>query len=237
MGMQVTERLDNFLGLRENNSGDLTLQKGELAKCTNCRITDNLKIEKREGYIESFATGSGGAIRGMWYGKVAGSNKFIFARDSKIYDGNLSTGVATEIGTLTDARAFFFGFSDKVYVLNGHEYKVWSGTGTFAPVKDNAYIPLVAINTPPAGGGTVFEEINVLTGKKHQQFDGDGASATYQLAETALDSIDSVYVDGTLKTLTTDYTVNLTNGTVAPVVPANFTLGVNNVDIYWTKEA
>ena len=127
-------------------------------------------------------------------------------------------------------------FADKIYLQNGEDYKVWYGTGLFTDVSESAYIPLVYINTPPAGGGTAFDEINLLTPKKHQQFDGDGVASTYQLAETNIDSIDQVYVDGVLKTVTTDYTVNLTNGTVLPVTPANFTSGTNNIDIYWTKE-
>ena len=236
MGQPITVQLDNFYGLRENNSGDLTLKEGELAKCLNCRITDNFKIQKRDGYTEIFSTGNGGPIRGMWYGKIAGESKFVFARDGGIYEGNLSTGDTTYLGLITDVRTFFFAFSDKLYAQNGYEYLVWDGTSSsFAEVIDSAYIPLVAINTPPAGGGTSFEEINTLTGKKHQQFDGDGAAATYQLAETDIDSVDSVTVDGVLKTVTTDYTVNLTNGTVSPVTPADFTSGTNNIDIYWTK--
>ena len=229
MAQSVTKQLNQFYGLRENQSGDLTLQDGELSRCDNCRITDNLKIQKRDGYTEIFDIGSGGAIRGMWYGRVNGTNKFVFARDGRIYEGNLSTGATTDIGLITDTRAFFFGFADKVYVQNGAEYLVWDGAGSFVDVRTTAYIPLVAINVPPAGGGTAFEEINTLTGKKYVQFDGDGASATYQLPETSIDSVDSVTVDGVLKTVTTDYTVNLTNGTVSPVTPADFTSGTNNI--------
>ena len=232
---QITVTIDKFLGLRENNAGDLTLQDGELAKCTNNRITNNYKIEKRDGYERIFATGKGGSIRGMWYGKVNNVNRFVFSRDGNIFEGNLATGTTTYIGLITDVRCYFFGFADKLYVQNGYEFLVWDGTGNFTNVRDNAYIPLVAINTPPAGGGTLYEEINVLTGKKHQQFDANAIATTYQLLETNIDSVDSVTVDGTLKTVTTDYTVDLPNGTISPVTPADFTVGVNNVDIYWTK--
>ena len=236
MGTPTTVQLDNFYGVRENQSGDLTLKEGELAKCTNCRITDNFKIQKRDGYEEIFATGNGGQIQGMYYGKVNGTKVFLFARDGNVFQGDLTTGGTTFLGLVADRRTFFFDFADKIYLQNGEDYKVWYGTGLFTDVSESAYIPLVYINTPPAGGGTAFDEINLLTPKKHQQFDGDGVASTYQLAETNIDSIDQVYVDGVLKTVTTDYTVNLTNGTVLPVTPANFTSGTNNIDIYWTKE-
>jgi len=233
MGQPSTVQIDNFYGLRENQSGDLTLKVGELAVCNNCRITDNFKIQKRDGYSELTATGSGGQVRGMWYGKVNGTNKFLIARDGHVYDTNLTTGAVTDLGTLTDARTYFFGFSDKVYIQNGNEYKVWTGTGSIADV--TGYIPTIAIGTPPAGGGTSFEEINNLIGSKKQSFNGDGATATYQLAETAIDSVDSVVVDGVTLTVTTDYTVNLTNGTVSPNPATKFTSGTDNVVIQWTK--
>ena len=234
MGTPTTVQLDNFYGVRENQSGDLTLKDGELAKCTNCRITDNFKIQKRDGYEEFTATGSGGEIRGMWYGKVNGTNKLLIARDSNVYDINLSTGVATGIGAITDARTFFFDFADKVYIQNGNEYKVWTGTGSIADVV--GYTPTVVINAPPAGGGTTFEGINTLNPQKKMTFDGDGTSTTYQLAETTIDSVDEVEVDGVVLTVTTDYTVNLTNGTVTPNPASKFTNGTGNVVITWSKD-
>lgn len=97
------------------------------------------------------------------------------------------------------------------------------------------YIPKVAISTTPAGVGTDYEEFNMLTGKKHQTFNGDNAATVYQLYETAITSVDKVFVGGVLKTVTTDYSVNLTNGTVTFTAPAKPPVGLDNVDIYWTK--
>lgn len=228
-----TVSIDKFLGLRLDSSGDLTLQQGELSRIKNCKITENYKLRKRDGYDEIFASGSGGAIKGDWYGKIGSSYKYVFARDGHVYEGNLTTKVTTDLGTLTNARTFFFAFNDALYMQNANEYKKWTGTGSISTV--DGYVPKIAIGCPPSGGGTPFEDINTLTGKKHQTFNGNASASSYQLAETSLTSIDSVYVNGVLKTLTTDYTVNLTNGTVSPVVPANFTVGLNNIDIYWTK--
>lgn len=141
-----------------------------------------------------------------------------------------TTTVYVQIGTLTDAKTFFFAFGNKVYMLNGNEYKSWDGT-TFGDVA--GYIPLIATATPPTGGGTDNEQINLLTGKKRQTFSGNGTATVYTLRESALTSVDQVYVNGVLKTETTDYTVNLTTGVVTFVVAPP--TGVDNVDIYWTK--
>jgi len=226
---QPTE-INIFLGLNEDTTGDTQLKLGESPYMINFRITENYKLKSREGYKELFASLGAFNIRGMWYGKIANSYHFLFATNGKVYEHDLTTGINTEIGILTDNDTFCFGFDDKVYILNGYEYKYWDGT-TFGDVA--GYIPTVAIGTPPAGGGTPYEQINLLTGSKKQSFSGDGTSTVYQLAETNIDSVDSVNVDGSLLAAGTDYTVDLTKGTVTfTTAPSNNT---DNVIIQWTK--
>lgn len=221
-------RIDRFLGINEDESGETQLKLGESPRMLDFRISDEYKLRMREGYGELFASLGAYDIQGIWYGKINGTFYFLFAANGNIY--KRVAGVNTSIGTLTDAKTFFFAFGDKVYMLNGSEYKSWDGT-TFATVA--GYIPLIATATPPAGGGTPNEGINLLTGKKRQTFSGNNTATAYQLAETALTSVDVVKVGGVTKTVTTDYTVNLTTGVVTFVAaPAT---GVDNVDIQWTK--
>lgn len=222
--------IDRFLGLNESTSGDTQLLLGESPNMLNYRLTEEMKLRKRNGYEQLFASIGAYNIRGMWYGKISGSYHFLFAANGNVYKHDLTLGTNTSIGTLTDAKTFFFAFNDKVYILNGNEYKSWDGT-TFGDVA--GYIPLIATATPPAGGGTENEQINSLIGKKRQTFSADGTATVYQCAETSLTSVDVVKVGGVTKTVTTDYTVNLTTGVVT-FVSAPPT-GVDNVDIQWTK--
>lgn len=225
-------QIDRFLGLNEDSSGDSQLALGESSLMNNFRLTENYKLTKREGYVKQFDSLGTFNIRGLWYGKVGGLNKFLFAAAGHIYEHNTTTKVNTIVGSLTDAKTSFFSFNDKVYVINGSDYLSWNGTGTFATVA--GYVPLIATATPPTGGGSDNEGLNVLTGKKRQSFSGNG-TATYTLREANINSVDSVYVDGVLKTVTTHYTVNLTAGTItftAGNIPAT---GVDNVEIAWTK--
>ena len=136
----------------------------------------------------------------------------------------------TLIGTIPDKEASFFTFDKKVYILCG-KYMSWDGT-TLAEVE--GYTPLVFINTPPAGGGILYDELNMLSDKKHQHFNGDGTSTEFFIAQQNVTSIDKVLVDGTEMTLTTDYTVNLTDGKVTfTTAPQQ---AMDNVDIYWTLD-
>jgi hypothetical protein len=226
----ATVLIDKFLGLHLDSTGDTNLLPGELAECTNIRITENYNARKREGYTSLFDT-LGANIQGLWYGKINNTNRFLFACNGHIYEHNLVLGTNTDLGTLTNAKTFFFSFNDNVYILNGSEYKKWTGTGLIGDVV--GYRPLIAIGTPPTGGGTLYEDINVLTGAKHQTFNSTGTATEYTIAEQNVGSIDFVKVNGVTKVLGTDYTQDLVLGkvtfTLSPIV------GQDNVDIGWTK--
>jgi hypothetical protein len=221
--------IKKFLGLNENGEGQFNLKLGEASKMLNFRITPQGQLKKREGWKKIFDSLTGN-VQGMWYGKLNNTTFFLFCNNGHLYSGNLNDGTKTDLGTLTDAPTRFIPFGGKVYLNNGTEYKSYDGT-TFATV--TGYRPKIAIGTPPAGGGTLYEQINVLTGAKHQTFSADGIATEYQLLETSIASVDFVYVNGVLKTVTTDYTVNLTTGKITFVVaPA---IGQDNVDIGWTN--
>lgn len=182
---------------------------------------------------------------------VASVGKFYYDTDEKINlivakgayanIGAARTGLGSisgfyRIGTMASSTQRFhnvFLFDSKLYIQNGVKYYSWAGTGSIAEV--TGYAPVIAISTPPAGGGTDYESLNLLTGSKRQWFSGDGATLNFFIAETAVDSIDWVKnrVTGATLTLTTDYTVDLTLGKVTFVVaPTNV---ANNIEIKWTK--
>jgi len=218
-----------FLGLNESADGNTELKLGEASKMLNFRVTDRGKLKKMEGYAPLFPSLGAGIIQGQWHGEVGGTYQHLFAHGGNVY--KRIAGVNTIIGTLANAQTFFFFFQNKVYILNGSEYKSWDGT-TFGDVA--GYRPLIAIGTPPAGGGTLYEEINNLTGAKHQTFSPDGTATAFQVAETNVTSFDFVKVTGALKTLGTDYTISLSTGKIT-FTTAPLTGTPDNVDIGWTK--
>ncbi len=218
--------ITKFLGVRYSLTGSTSLEVGELSDMKNMRITADYKVRKREGYKKVIEVI--GPIRAQWSGTIDGDYFDIFVSDGHIY--NRVEDVKTDIGVITDAPTTVFYFGEKLYFLNGTEYKSFDGT-TLADV--SGYIPLIAIGTPPTGGGTDYEKINLLNGKRRQRFSADGTETEFVLRESDLTSIDKVYVNGILRVITTDYTVNLSTGKVtfltAPIV------GQDNVEIHWTK--
>ena len=236
-------RVDKFLGLNISNTGDTQLQLGESGNMENFYITNDLKLRKMYGYRTFWdfehpirATYPAN-LGGIEYLLVATNNKLYYFLKSQIEDyENWESITPVEIGTIgTALDVSFFTFDKKVYILSG-KYQSWDGT-TLEEVE--GYTPLVFINTPPAGGGLIYDEINMLSSKKHQTFNGDGSSTVYHLAQNYftsdvdLTSVDKVIV-GDTELQSTDYTVDTHNGTVTfNTAPPQ---GMDNVDIYWTLD-
>ena len=210
----------------------IQIDPSESPDMLNMQLDDRGALDKRTGYDKVFGTSLGsGAINGLFeFIKADGTKKYLLAHGTTLYewfkDGTAPTSLYTPI---TNAKMRFFVFNDKCYMLNGAEFLVYDGT-TVTTVESNAYIPTLTIGRPPVGGGTAFEEINLLTPGFKDSFDGDNSSVNYQLSFDNLDATTiTATVDGADKTEDTDFTVNRTTGlvtfTTAPPI------GTNNVII------
>jgi len=221
-------RIDNFLGINKSADGTTELKLGEAIECINWRVTDKYNLKKMEGYKAIFESLGDSEIYSISEEfKVNGTKMVLFNYGTTLY--KRVGDVNTSIGTVAGNKLSFFYFDNKIYILDGAKYRSYDGT-TLSEVE--GYIPKIAINAPPSGGGTNYEQINLLTGKKHMTFSPDGTTKKFYLPEAALDSIDSVIKEGETVSASS-YTKDLTNGTVEfTTAPAE---GVGTVDIYWTK--
>jgi len=221
--------INQFIGVNEA-VGQTGLELGEALRQVNYRITKDFKLKKREGHKTFIDYSNTKDIPGMWEGTIASKNVLISCNDGNVYEYNFGTLINTPIGTMTDAKTTIFFFESKLYFMNGVEYKQYDGA-TFQDVV--AYIPTIAIATPPTGGGTTYEIINLLTGKKKQEFVGNGTATAFTIRELTIDAdLVTCTIDGVTKTETTDFTVNRTTGVITfTVVPVNNAL----VILGWTK--
>lgn len=223
--------IDKFLGVNKTSTETL-LQLGEASSMTNWIVSDDYKLTKMYGYVHLLPTATGLKINGTWYGSLNGTSHFLYASSGHIYELNLTTNASTDLGIIVDANpTTFFVSNNTLYIMDGTNLYMWSGSGVIAVV--SGYVPTVFTAAPPSGGGTILEGINYLTGTKIMKFSGNGSATVYQLPELLINSVDSVSVGGVTKTVGTDYTVDLVNGKITFV--AFPPTGVNNVVITWTK--
>lgn len=229
-------KIDKFLGLNISNTGDTQIQMGESGNMTNFYITNDYKLRKIFGYKSFYNFEE--TIKGLYTTNLGGTHYLLVAADEKLYyftkeqiddERHWDTLEPTLIGNIGSEDVSFFTFDKKVYILSG-KYQSWDGTNL---VEVEGYTPLVFINTPagPNGGGLIYDEINMLSPKKHQTFNGDGTSTVFKIAQDHITSIDKVLIN---KEETTAYTPDLLNGKITfTTAPAQ---GMDNVDIYWSKD-
>lgn len=217
-------QIQKFLGLNESNDGDTQLRLGEASEMLNWQVTPQFHIRTRPGThtIRQFEN----PVRGLWTGYVAGEKHTLCAADGGVWD--ILPDEERRIGDIWDAPTTFFGFSEKVYIMNGHEYLVWDGDGFVDTV--SGYIPLVITAAEPANGsGTTLENVNLLTGRRRIRYSADGTSTAYHLpASGRLVSVEKALVGGVPTQFTSDISQRTVTFTTAPAQ------GDNNVEIYYT---
>ena len=218
-------QIQKFLGLNECPDGDTQLALGEGSEMRNWQVTQQYHLKVRPGYVTKKQFN--GAVRGMWTGYVAGEVKTVCAADGGVWELE-SDGSFRRIGDSADVPTTFFGFSGKLYLLNGQEYLVWDGDGYVDTVE--GYVPLVSTAIAPGGGGTTVENVNCLTGKRRCRFSADGTSKDFHLPETGLLSVDSIVI-GT-ETATVGWSVNLETGVITFETAPE--AGNSNVEVTYT---
>ena len=203
-GQTTILKIREFLGLNENPDGDTHLQTGELAVMRNFRVTRNHHLQLRPGWKtlvdlhaawlawEGHTAVDKPRFCGVWQGLVGEKEHLLCAYGGAVFDVDLVQGTARMTGQCTQDDTSFFGFANRVYLLNGHDYLSWDGgAGTTFQVVEG-YIPTTHTASPPAGGGQALEPINRLTGKRRVKFSPDGEAVDFFLPEKDVDEVLSV---------------------------------------------
>jgi len=147
------------------------------------------------------------------------------------------------VTSLKRIRSNAFVFGEKWYFMDGQNYLVYDGETVKEVV---GYIPTTSIGRKPEGGGTVHEDINMLSPYRTNTFVGDGKSRLYCLDDTEIDvSAITVEVDGKVKRQNDHFSVNVFKGEILFKVidgnpnyqppPAPKTDGQDNVKITFKK--
>lgn len=191
--------------------------------------------EKRVGWRKILDTGE--RINGIHHAVFASgaSMRFVHAGNT-LYTWDESNASHTAIcETMADNRSVAFAHGGKMYLMDGNKYRVVAeadGVYTVANVEDGeVFVPTTTIAADPSGGGTPFEAVNMLTGKRINSFFSNGTSRDYFLDTQNIDAVTKVVVNGEEKD---DYTVDLAAGKVSLSAAPADSKGVDNVVIHFT---
>lgn len=190
--------------------------------------TESISTRPEIEILESFDT----PVWGIFSYKAGDEDMLLVHSGTKLY--KIVGGVRTEIYSgLNPARSLSFIFNEKWFFKDGLNYLVYDGTTIEEVI---GYIPTTTISRNPAGGGTTYEDVNMLTSLRKNTFVGDGKSTEYYLDAQNIDSdyIPEITVDGSQ---VTTFTLNAAEGKItfnsAPAAP--LTDGQDNVIIQFRK--
>lgn len=144
--------------------------------------------------------------------------------------------VEMDMAAVEPAFSQSFLFENVWYFMDGKNYLQYDEENGFTSV--TGYIPTTTIARKPAGGGTIYEDVNMLTPYRVNTFLADGASMEYYL--DALDLDDDFVPVCTVNDVVIDqnsYAVDFEDGVITFINPPTppLTDGQDNVSILFKK--
>lgn len=187
-------------------------------------INTNGTIEKRNGYEILAYLGLNANINGIWNVDTIAGEFFIVHCGTKLFEMETDFSSYTEIMSgLKNARSQGVIINSKLLILDGKRailYDLLENNNRAQYLDQAGYIPTTQIARSPDGTASqAYEQVNLVQESRYVMFTSTEDATVFQLPDTGVKSISLVEVmnaNGTwvTKTLTTDYTVNLSKGKV-----------------------
>ena len=201
--------ISTFLGADFTNS-PAAVSENQSPNCKNMIRDVPGKVRKCMGYkkIAEYDDQINGYhyIRGEQYGLVHAGTKIYYNGVVKYSDAN-------------NARSRSWQFDNKLYIVDGKKLLVWDGAEV-KPASEYAKIPTVTIAKAPNGGGTSYEDLNLIQPGFTELFAGTEGDTAYHMTFGGLDdtTVKAYILDSSgswaEKTENTDFTVDRENGII-----------------------
>lgn len=225
---QITRIYSNFRG------ADFRGDEINLVRSPDC-----LNVWKNYKHTESIETRPGMMLSTPFTKPVYGI--FFYKGQTLVHSGNTlykASGSVTEAiyAGLNENKSQSFVYDDIFYLKDGKNYLKYDGSAISDVV---GYIPTTTIARKPMGGGTTYEDVNMLSDYRKNSFLADGASFSFFLDVINIDTdyAPIVTVNDEVADAST-YTVDYAEGKItfnssAPDAP--LTDGQDNVVIQFKK--
>ena len=192
--------------------------------------TESIRTRPEMELLESFD----GTVYGIFFYKVGNTDITLVHTGTTLC--KLTNGSKTVLYTGLNPRpSSSFIYNNIWYFKDGINYLQYDGKNIGEVV---GYVPTTTIGRKPSGGGTQYEDVNMLTGIRINTFLADGESREYYLDAQSIDTdfqplvmVNDVEIDAS------EYTVDTVGGRIvfntAPEEP--LTDGQDNVSIKFRK--
>ena len=199
------------------------------------RSPDSLNVWKDYKETDSIRTRPGFKVFKSFVEPVYGI--FFYKNHTLVHSGTklykVVSGASTAIYTqMNGALSESFIYNDILYIKDGKNYLKYNGVTVTEVV---GFIPTTSIARKPSGGGTIYQDVNFLTGYRYNTFLADGESKEFLLDARNIDNIVPVVTvdDKEITDFQIDYATGKVTFSEAP--PAPKTDGQDNVKIKFCK--
>jgi len=190
--------------------------------CTNIIADGGGMPQKRCGWRTLHELS--GRVNGIFSAPFSGSTKMLAHVGTKLYSFDDTDTAPVQLATgLPDQKSRSAYMNGKLWIVTGGGYYVYDGTNAAKVSASGAYVPTTVITRMPTGGGTSYEDINMLTPYRKNAFQTDGSATLFTL-DSSIDATGDVkaWVWGTEVTVAEE-DIDRANGTVtispAPAAP------------------
>ena len=171
-------------------------------------------------------------VHGIFFYDGAGVEEMLVHSGTKLY--SIIMGNKTELfSDLNRAKSESFIYNNVFYFKDGLHYLQYDGT-TISEVV--GYVPTTSIGRKPAGGGTIYEDVNLLSEYRINTFLADGEATEFVLDAMELDedfTPEVTVADKPVTEFEVDYELGKITFATAPAVP--LTDGQDNVKVKLKK--
>ena len=230
-GTLITRNYTNFSGVDFSNRGDevaLNHSPNALNMWKNYRSSNGKCVETRPD-LELFKEYED-TIYGRYFYTINGTTHLMVHSGTKLYKDDEAI-----YSNMVEHKSNFFVFKDKLYIMDTNNYLVYDGTTIQNVI---GYIPTTSISRSPLGGGTIYEDVNMLSDYRKNSFCADGTSTEYKLDVESMDNNYTPRVWINDSEILTGFSANYSTGKVtfntAPSEP--LTAGQDNVVIQFKKK-
>lgn len=200
--------LDTFVGADFTNDPS-AVSPTQSPNCVNMIRDVPGKMRKCMGYY----------VDGEYEGRINGYHKFN-ATEGVLHAGtNLYWHGDVIYFNMADEKSRSWKCGDYLLIADGSELIIFDGDDAY-PASENAYVPTVTISKNPTGGGTSYEELNLIQSGFTELFLGTADDTNYCLTFGNLDKktpiVKVMDENGAWEELEegTDYTVDYVNGII-----------------------
>ena len=227
----ITRLYSGFRGVDfRSNEVNLVRSPDALNVWKDYKDTDGIRTRPEIEIIEEFE----GTVFGVFFYEVGSTEMMLVHSGTKLY--KIVDGVREVLFEgLNPAPSKSFVYNNVWYFKDGINYLEYDGEEIGEVV---GYVPTTTIGRKPLGGGTTYEDVNLLSNERINTFLADGIEKEYHLDAREIDGDKGVEVivnDVVLED--TEYSVDNVNGVItfvtAPPIP--LTDGQDNVSIRFSK--